>query len=463
MDTDLNCFSQININEESIEYKIKKYRKDIKSEYEHNKLFSEIIPVIKKQSEKKNIYEALIKNGLKYNSSLIRLICKTINKIERKNLRKSFEENKKEKNNTYHLPKIEMLKTEKEKYNDNNIIKLRKIKLKKERLEKNKSKIKKEINTLPLKTINKSPKIKKNRLLFFPKFTSSQSTKNINSYNKNKSNISFNKNITLDNTTSSNKELSTNISNYYSRYVNKYKTYINPIFYSDNKKNSLFILNQSKSLDILQKCEQEVKKVNRASVDISQYKKDCDILIKQKINSMDLLDLDHKVIEEKNKLRNKFTLMEEKNFEKMKKELEEKVSDNFAYRNRKELTELLKVDKNASAYNLHLKEVGKINKKLIKRIDLERKKINKIKLMVNDEFCRSIAINKKMNEINEKNKRIHKSTISDKVISPEKFLTPIVKNYGLKGNLVPTIINIRKKGIKHIGIKKNNNNYLYKI
>ena len=444
METDLNCFSQLNINEESIEDKIKKYKKEL----EHNKLFFDIMPEIK-HNEKKNIYQALIKNGLKYNSPLIRLIYKTISEVTRKDMRKSFEENKKEKNNKYHLPNIKMLKTKKVKYEDNNIIKIRKIKLKKERLEQCKTN---------LKTINESQKIKKNRLLFFPNFTSSQSTKNINSYNKNKSNISFNKNMNLDNTTSSLKELSTNISNNYSRNVNKYKTYINPIFHSD-KKNSLFVLNQSKSMDILQKCEKEVKKVKRASIDISHYKKDYDILINEKINSLDPPDLDHQVLEEKNKLSNKYTLMEEKNFEKMKKKLEEKFSDNFAYRNRKELMEILKKDKNARAYDLYLKEADKINKKLIKRIILERKKINKIKSMVNDEFKRSIAINKRMNEINEKNREIHKSAISNKVVLPEKFLTPIANNLGLQGNLVPSLINIRKKGIEHIGIKKYNYNY----
>ena len=121
--------------------------------------------------------------------------------------------------------------------------------------------------------------------------------------------------------------------------------------------------------------------------------------------------------------------------------------------------EILKKDKNARAYDLYLKEADKINKKLIKRIILERKKINKIKSMVNDEFKRSIAINKRMNEINEKNREIHKSAISNKVVLPEKFLTPIANNLGLQGNLVPSLINIRKKGIEHIGIKKYNYNY----
>ena len=98
---DLNCFSQLNLNKnnkESIHIKIKEHRKSIKNIYENNKLFREIMPEIKKQSESKNLYNALIKNGLKYNSQIMRLIYRTISEINRKRIQRSAKEKKKKKN-----------------------------------------------------------------------------------------------------------------------------------------------------------------------------------------------------------------------------------------------------------------------------------------------------------------------------------------------------------------------------
>ena len=82
--TDLNCFSQLefnNKNKESIHNKIKEYRKSMKSTYEDEQLFEEIMPTIQKQSQMNNIYQALIKNGLKYNTQIVRLIYRTITNI----------------------------------------------------------------------------------------------------------------------------------------------------------------------------------------------------------------------------------------------------------------------------------------------------------------------------------------------------------------------------------------------
>ena len=474
---DLNCFSQLNLNKnnkESIHIKIKEHRKSIKNIYENNKLFREIMPEIKKQSESKNLYNALIKNGLKYNSQIMRLIYRTISEINRKRIQRSAKEKKKKKN-LYNLPKIEMLKSKKEKYENENMKKIRIIKLNKERLEEYKSKIRERIH-LPLTTINESAKIKQSPKLFFHNLSSSKSTKNIDNIDKinlinndlihkNNSYISYNKDLTLtptnisaliDNKTESPNISSTNITNNHNLKI------FYPIFDSNNKNNNSFIsLNQSKSMDILQKCDQEVKKGSRASISIIKYKKDFDKSIHQRINSQDLLDLDHKVLEQKKKFHDKYELMEAKNFKRIKRRIKEKISNHFAYENRKELGELLKVDNNAHAYNLHLLEVDKINQDILKRMGYERKIINKVKLMADSEFCRSIVINKKMDEINKKNKQIQKMNISDKVISPKKFLVPKVKNFGLNGSLVPSIIHIRKKEMKNS--IRNKNKYLDKI
>ena len=481
--TDLNCFSQLefnNKNKESIHNKIKEYRKSMKSTYEDEQLFEEIMPTIQKQSQMNNIYQALIKNGLKYNTQIVRLIYRTITNISMRKIQKNFIDKKKEKKNPYSLPKIDMLKIQKEKYDNNEIKKIKLIKLNKEKLEEYKSKLRKRIS-IPLNTINESAKIKKRPKLYFQNFSSitNNSAKNLNNLenidfntnkeynttkqnNKNKYDIIFNKDLTLTPSNISMIEPSTNISNYLSKKMKRNNSNKTNIFYTESKKNNSFILsNKSKSFGIIKKCDQGVKQGNHNSKDLSKFKKDFDKSIHQKINSEDLLDLDHKVLEEKRRLIDKYTLLERNNIRRIKRELKEKISDNFAYENRKEFIELLKVDKNAHAYNLHLIEVDKINQEILKRINGERKKINKIKLMVDNELCRSIVINKKMDEINEKNRRINKYNSAKKVVFPEKFLVPKEKNFGLKGNLVPSLIHIRKREMKNMGSR--NKKYLNKI
>ena len=472
--TDINCFTQLdlnNINKDLMHSKIKEYRQNMKSAFEDEKLFEEIMPTIQKQTQMNNIYQALIKNGLKYNSQIIRLIYRTISNINMRTMHKNIAEKKKERKDIYHLPKIEMLKTKKEKYENDNIKKIRMIKLNKEKLEEYKSKMRKRLN-ISLNTINESAKIKNSPKLYFQNYSSisNNSVKYIDNYEhinfrsndsndksnlpKSKSYLSINKDLI---TTPSNISVitpSTNISNnIFSKKILRNNSYTMD-FNTEIKNNDSFILsNISKKFDIIHKCNQEVKKGNNNSKNLHRYKKEFDKSIHQKINNEDFLDLDHKVLEERNKLVNKYSLLEENNIRTIKKELKEKISNNFAYQNRKEFGELLKVDKNAHAYNIQLREMDFTNKKILKRLDLERKKINRVKIMADDELCRSIVINKKMDEINEKNRQIKILSLSKKVLFPEKFLIPKVKNFGLKGDLVPTIIHIRKSKMKSMGKK----------
>ena len=104
--------------------------------------------------------------------------------------------------------------------------------------------------------------------------------------------------------------------------------------------------------------------------------------------------------------------------------------------------------------------MNKMNQSILKRIEGERKKINKVKLKADDQYYKSIFINKIMDEIIEKNRRIKRYSASKKVIFPKKILTPKVKNFELKGDLVPKIIHIRKKEMKDMGTNKK---YLNKI
>ena len=431
---DINFFTKlktINMNKDFIHNKIFLYRKNMKSEYEHDNNFKEIMPIILKQSKMNNVYKALIKNGIKFNSRFIRLIQRTVDDIKNKRILKSYKEKNKGKI-FYNLPKIEILKTQKEKYKKLNIKKIRIIKLK------NLGHIN-NINNLSFNFINESAKIDKRPKLIFRHFSSIS-----NKSAKNLSNLNFisnspNKDLTLTPSNISIAEPSTNITYEFSNKIKK-----------SNHKNSFFKLtNISKSYDIIHKCNSEVDQGDYKTKNINRIKKDFDKSIYQRLIKDKYLDLDRKVIEEKNKFNNKYIIQERKNFKNIQKKLEVKISSHLAYENRKELTQILKEKKSDIPYNLHLNEINKINQRILERRKKEKKLIYELNSIANDEYLKGIEINKKMDKINQKNKILKNNSFGNINIFNDDmdFFQP-------KGNLIPSLINIRKNKMKNIRIYK---------
>ena len=431
---DINCFTKlktINMNKDFIHNKIFLYRKNMKSEYEHDNNFKEIMPIILKQSKMNNVYKALIKNGIKFNSRFIRLIQRTVDDIKNKRILKSYKEKNKGKI-FYNLPKIEILKTQKEKYKKLNIKKIRIIKLK------NLGHIN-NINNLSFNFINESAKIDKRPKLIFRHFSSisNKSTKNLS--NLNFISNSPNKDLTLTPSNISIAEPSTNITYEFSNKIKK-----------SNHKNSFFKLtNISKSYDIIHKCNSEVDQGDYKTKNINRIKKDFDKSIYQRLIRDKYLDLDRKIIEEKNKFNNKYIIQQKKNFKNIKKKLEVKISSHLAYENRKELTQILKEKKSDIPYNLHLNEINKINQRILERRKKEKKIIYELNSIANDEYLKGIEINKKMDKINQKNKILkNNSFVNINIFNDDMdFFQP-------KGNLIPSLINIRKNKMKNIRIYK---------
>ena len=58
--------------------------------------------------------------------------------------------------------------------------------------------------------------------------------------------------------------------------------------------------------------------------------------------------------------------------------MNEKISDFYAYQNRKEFKEILRNSESTHAYNLYLDEMNRINEKMDRRRIVERKRIDKI-------------------------------------------------------------------------------------
>jgi len=316
----VNFFSQINSdkkqrNEGSVHDKIKALRKDMRLAYEKEPYFSDIMPTINKQTKAKNMYKFLIRNGLKYHSQIIRVIFRTINNLTIKHLPKSIEKEEKKKN-LYKLPKIDNLKKKKDEI-DNKMKKIKLIRLQAKKFEDSKSQTKIR-NLSPLTTINN----KSTKSIFFNNI-SSKSTKNTNNFKKNFSTLNFNLNPFIDNDNENNnkKDISmspksdinnTNITN-----IKNSKLHFDSIL-NEEKNKSFIKSNYSQSLNIINRCNNGVKKGNRVSVDVTRYKKEFEKSLHNKIRSQDLLDLDHKVLEAEKKRINKYTKLEEQNIKQLK-------------------------------------------------------------------------------------------------------------------------------------------------
>ena len=85
----------------------------------------------------------------------------------------------------------------------------------------------------------------------------------------------------------------------------------------------------------------------------------------------------------------------------------------------------------------------------MKKKKKKKKLIYELNSLANDEYLKGIEINKKMDKINQKNKILkNNSFVNINIFNDDMdFFQP-------KGNLIPSLINIRKNKMKNIRIYK---------
>ena len=152
-----------------------------------------------------------------------------------------------------------------------------------------------------------------------------------------------------------------------------------------------------------------------------------------------------KITDYDNKTFNKYKMLEEKNFQQIKKKINLKISDDYVFQNKKLYNEFMKqID--IEAYEIYLKELNEINKEKKKNKDIEKMKMEKIENILTKTF---------------KQKEFLKSKIAEKkkhynLLKKEENLGPY---YPLPGEINPPINPIMeemlKKKEKEKGKKKN--------
>ena len=352
--------------------------------FENQPYYKELMPTIIKNNRGIQFYKKLVKKGVGGGKSeLFKIIMKKIEQLKKQSLAKYKEKSKTKK--LYKIPKIDLLKKKKEKI-ENNLNK--KISKEKEKdnfklLKKNNSmldllelKRKTSSESLMKSTINNSTINNFNNTININNYLNNTiSMDTMNSINNNesmkslKSNYSLKKHLTKKipkiNFTRNKKITDRNFKNYFNSNENS-------LFYQNPKLDN--ILNKcNESLNFAKNIE-ENNNSNKSSENFAQ-----------KIKNV-LKNGDQRVIEDKGLGNKKYQNLEKEKYDDLKRKMDIKISNDYAYVNRRQLYDLIRDNETIMAYQIYLRDMNKFNKMLLKNKEIEIKNINLVENLLEDVY-----------------------------------------------------------------------------
>ena len=450
----LNCFSQISTRyceerrgiRRSFHENIIKRKDFILHFFDSQPYYNEFMPTIKKNSRGNIYYKNMIKKGWERKSGFFQILMNEIEKSNKEYLEKYNEKTKKVK--LYKITKLDLLKKQKEK-----LELILKKKLKKEKNDINeydKYLIKNNSmkNVIGIKKQPSSESIMKSTIKNVTINDFNNSNNNLNktisndtfhTNNKNesmqnlKSNISLNglkrkiPNIRINSRQKSNNIHLSNsdLKGYFNKYCEKSK-------YEKNQLLENVINKCNEEINLAQNMEENVGKNNNKSTD--------DINKKMKIV---LKSGDQKVIEEKNLRNKKYQKLEKEKFNELKKNIDLKISNSYAYIIRKEIKDLIRDNENISAYQIYLRDMYKFNKRLAQKKILENKNLILVENLLEDAFRQKEFLKYKVDNYyikNAKQDELDQFCIQNK---DELYENNNNDNKLTRGNLLPKLKEIK--------------------
>lgn len=94
----------------------------------------------------------------------------------------------------------------------------------------------------------------------------------------------------------------------------------------------------------------------------------------------------------------KYKIKEKEYFNDIKKKIDIKISEVYAYSNRKEYNKVIKDKESNKAYDIYLRDINIINQKIGEKKIIEKQSINKIKLLLDDVFIGKEYLKHRINE-----------------------------------------------------------------
>ena len=433
---------------------IEKDKKFILNYYRKLPYFKDSMDELEKESRGNFYYRRMVKNGLKNKSSFIKVILQSIKKV---NQQKKIHFKPKKLKNLYKVPLIEIVKNEKKQIVERNKIK---------ELENQK------INILKRQYSSRYNDRKANSLILVGK----SCVENINfgglSYNKNNSNVDLDsknrlfsgktnlenistKNNSRNNSGNKNRLLSGithlgNISAKNKKLRRSLSSNSELVFKDDN---IIFLEERIRKFnDLLNKCEDEISHGNKIKGKFEKFSNRLNEKIssaKQERNNKEDNNIqDQKIVEDKINPKKKYKIMEIEKYKILKKRIDAKISDNYAYLNRSEFKKFIKNRKKNEEYDLYLDDINKINEKLKKKKIKEKEKLYEIESLLDDVYKKKNYLKNKLNIYNGKNKREKEKEEYIKnnlVFDDDYFLLDEKRQEEHKGSLVPKLLSKREE------------------
>ena len=425
------CKEEEKSEKKIIHNEIEKDKESILNCYREEPVYKDTLDIMEMKSRGKFYYKSLVKNQINKKSNFLKMILNSISKIKDKD-KKNVNDNRKR---GYNLSKLESMRNYK--YKIDKRLKLR--------------------ENSDINIYNNKIKEKNNTNIFL--ISGKKCLESMDNIKKSKFPISLNKNkVFFGIKNNSGKDSSiTTLKNNISRSLSLKSIYIN----NNNETN----LNEERKKiekfnDILDKCKKGIKKGGIIGGKIEKFTKRFDknlLKSKRKIeNKVNNVIQDQKIIEEKIKTKQKYKLLEIEKFKELKRKLNIKISDNYAYFNRKKYSEIINEKRKDNEYDLYYEDMNKVYENILENKVKEKSKFNEIENLLENSYKKKNYLKNKISNYN-KNKIILMENESkeknnyDLIIKKEEE----EKDDNI-GTLVPALLKKKEDFIKN----KKNKNYI---
>jgi len=121
--------------------------------------------------------------------------------------------------------------------------------------------------------------------------------------------------------------------------------------------------------------------------------------VKEKLIKINLLKQSNKLILDNIGFK-KYQNLEKNTLDEIKRKINEKISDSYAFKNRKGFNNQLKNAESTNAYYIHLHDMDKTNEQLEQIRNIQREKIKKVEMLCEDEFQKKEFLKKRIDSFN---------------------------------------------------------------
>jgi hypothetical protein len=214
------------------------------------------------------------------------------------------------------------------------------------------------------------------------------------------------------------------------------------------QKQEKFLYQKKKRMNkILDKCEESLTQAKNVAEDFEKNSKQKDSLdIHNKFKNAMQSD-DQKVIEDMdkgNKKYQEYKRIQDEKFNNLKKNMDIKLSDEYAYMIRNELQDTFGLNGTVLAYQLYSRDMAKIKEKIENNLQNEKRNIKKVKELLDDVIRKKEFLKYKIDIYKEKQDKFNEIKNYD-FKKKEPFEDKNYENEELKGSLLPKLLEIREQ------------------